>query len=126
MIISNSDENTSLSVALQSQIDNDKFLDPDSAWLHYLQDHRSLIRQHSSVVTINETKLLTCRYRIRKFLRDNDISDDLELVFRVINRIPDEQMFTEKNYDRVYIPSKQYIEELRKMFRTLKSKVDKL
>ena len=126
MIVSDSDNNVSFSTTIAQQIESDKYLDTDEAWLHYLQDHRSLIKQNSYKMAINETNLLTCRYRIRKFLRDNNIPDSLELVFRVVNRIANDQMFSEKNLDYVYIPSASYIEELRKMYRTLKSKVDKL
>lgn len=126
MITSNSDDNISYQVQLIVQSDYEQLNDPDYEWIHFLQDHRDLIRSNSRVVEVNETNMTLYRYRPRKFLANNESKEELELAFRVVNRIGDDMSFTEKNYQYVYIPTYTYIFELRRRYVTLKYQEDEL
>ena len=126
MLFSESDNNSSFSLDLHAQILADSLLDNNRAWIQYLQDHRQLIIKHSTTATINETVMGTCRYRIKKLLSDMGVNEDLVLTFKIINRIPNDLKFSEKYLESVYIPSHEYIVELRKMYVTLRNKVNKL
>lgn len=126
MLFSNTEDNVSFANDLHVQILSDTLLDNDRAWIQYLQDHRKLIIDNSTKVGINEKIMTLYRYRMRKFLSSFGYEEDLVLAFRIINRIPNDLYFSEKYLDFVYVPTHTYIVELRKMYITLRSKINKL
>lgn len=120
MLISNSDDNISYRFRLIAQHQQEQLMDPDEMWVHYLQDHRDLIKENSTKVAVNETNMNLYRYRPRKFIAAAGVQEELELAFLVVNRIGNAINFTEKNYEYVYIPDYNYIYDLRRMYMTLK------
>lgn len=126
MLFSDTENNASFTYDLYAQILSDSLLDNDRAWIQYLQDHRQLIVNNSSRVEINEKVMTLYRYRMKKFLSSLGYEEELVLAFKVVNRIPNDLYFSEKYLDFVFIPNYSYITELRKMYVTLRSKVNKL
>lgn len=120
MLISSSDNNLSYQYQLLAQSDAEALNDPDYEWIHYLQDHRELMRENSTVIAINETNMTLYRYRPRKFLDNVGAKEELEVAFRVVNRIGSDMEFSEYYYDSVYVPNYEYVYDLRRMYVTLK------
>lgn len=120
MLISNSNDNISYRYQLIAQHNQEQLMDPSEEWVHYLQDHRELIKEHSTKIAVNETNMNLYRYRPRKFLAAAGTQEELELAFVVVNRIGDNMSFTEQNYEYVYVPEYNYIFDLRRMYVTLK------
>jgi len=123
LLISNSDQNVSFSAKINSKMRSEILDDSTESWIQYLRDHRRLIRKHSDLLTLNGETIHKYKYRIRKYLSGiNNTYGELELAFRVANRLNSDKDFDER-ITEVYLPSYNYIVELRKMYITVLSQM---
>lgn len=125
MLVSKSTQNTSLLKDLVYQVAIEEFNKKEESWIQYLQDYRDFIRSHSKIMLVNGEILRKYVYRPRKFLSEHGSSDDMELAFMIANRL---RFVTDFNLEltKVYIPDRNYISQLRKMYLTLQNQIKRL
>ena len=105
MYISNSKTNTSFSNSIYKSINSEYLHMADPAWILFLQDHRDLIKSHSTTYTLTE--------EMHSFAR-------LDQAFRVVNKLHSEMEFT-LELGTVYVPDAAYIQVLRNEFMTIRA-----
>ena len=126
LMVSDSSSVTSYSTTIDSYIDQEPLNITDPDWFQFLLDHRQLIRENSIENILTEEVMYVHRYRIRKYLKSlKNYSPDLELAFRVVNRLGSNMDFN-LSLQSVYVPDKRYVTELRRKYNTNKSKLNKL
>lgn len=126
LITSTSEDNKSFTTYLDLVVNSDRCNNADEEWIHFLQDHYFYLWKNSHVAYLSESVMNRYAYRVRDYL--NDLQDghrDIELAFRVINRLASDQDFTAK-LEKVMIPDPQQVSDLYRAYRTLKAKIGKL
>lgn len=119
MQISSTERNTSFTNTIDGLISRDTQHVPEKAWVHFLQDHYVLLLQHSVYVVLDEKALLRYQYRISDYLRDTGLTLGADQAFRVVNRLHSDLDFN-MSITGVYLPSEDYVDELRKLYATNK------
>lgn len=125
LYLSDSSDNQSYSKKMQYDLKQDTLSCPEDAWVHYLQDHRELIRENSEVVVLTEQEMRRYAYRIRDFLAYKKLTPSLTTAFRVVNRLHNDMDFTLALHS-VYLPKSRYINELYRQYNTNKNQYAKL
>lgn len=126
ILTSDSDRNIHCTDTLSSTISSEALNDSSESWIQYLRDHRSIIRATSTYIDVSESTMIKYKYRIRKYLNSvNNSYVQLETAFRIVNRLYSDEDFTE-NLTGFYLPNLNRIMEMRKMYTTLKSKINKM
>lgn len=124
IIESNSTNNRSFSEVLDANITANKFSSYDQGWIHFLYDHYRYIKERSVSAEISEATMRIYQYRVRDYLRDYHRNEELELAFRIINRLPDDKDFNYK-ITLVYVPTMETIQSLYRSYCTYRSKIAK-
>ena len=121
MYISNSKTNTSFSNSIYKSINSEYLHMADPAWILFLQDHRNLIKSHSTTYILTEEIMNRYQYCIRSFLTEEMHSfAGLDQAFRVVNKLHSEMEFT-LELGTVYVPDAAYIQTLRNEFMTIRA-----
>jgi hypothetical protein len=125
MIISNSDSNGSFTENIDYDINNEPLDDVDPDWIQFVQDHREYITTRSTLVEITPNEMVYYKYRIRKYLTYKGYNPGLEMAFRTINHLRNNNDFDE-DITKVYLPNSEVLNELRRSYKTLQSQIKKL
>lgn len=117
MITSSTDRNTSFVDRIGKLISRASLHIADDAWVHFLQDHYTQLKENSTYVTLDEKTLLRFRYRISDYLTDKQYQLGIDQAFRVVNRLHSDLDFN-LSLTGVYLPDMRYVSELRKIYGT--------
>ena len=93
---------------------NNKINDQDTAWRHFLKDFKSNILATAKQVQLTPFQQRIYKYRLRDYLRENNLPVDLTWIIIWLN-----QMETELNFFKkasLIIPDYQTIVKIRNMF----------
>ena len=122
MLLSKSDNNESFAVDLAANVSEEIYNSGAVDWRQFLQDHREYIIDRSTLVNVTPNEMTYYKYRIRKYLAHKGYSGKFDQVFRLINRLPRDQMFNE-TVTSVYLPDSDVIAELRRSYQTLQAQI---
>lgn len=118
MKLSTSENNTSYTERGRTLLSRDTLYLLSSDWIHFLQDHRSLLQESSTRVDLTEKIMNRYQYRIRDYLKEvHNLSGGLEQAFLVINRLHCDTEFT-VDLGYVLVPDPARIRELRRIYST--------
>lgn len=125
MIISNSDNNSSFTENINYDLSGESLNDTNPDWIQFVQDHREYITARSTLVEITPNEMVYYKYRIRKYLIYRGYNPSLEMVFRTVNHLKNNNDFDE-DITKVYLPNTNVLNELRRSYKTLQSQIKKL
>ncbi len=126
MIISQSEKTVPL-----SKIIDDSMMpaeDTDTEWLQYIRDHTDLIKNNSTLFFLDAEVMKRYRYRLEDFLfekRNGIHYRQYASIVRIINRLGCNLDFNE-SVTEIYLPTPEYITELRSMYRLIWHRKNKL
>lgn len=124
IITSVSEYNVSFSKQINMLYDKQKMFRDEDPWVQFLQDHRELIVSKAQRVELTEETMQLYNYRIDEYVKARDI-EGYGQVFRIVNRLYNDTYFV-KNLEYVYIPNIPQINELKKVYLTNRSKIEKM
>ena len=122
MLLSKSDNNTSFTTTLYLNVQDETYNSGELGWKQFLQDHREYIIARSTLVEVTPNEMTYYKHRIRKYLAYKNYSSNFDQIFRLINRLPRDQMFNE-TVTSVYLPDSDTIAELRRSYQTLRAQI---
>lgn len=124
MAISESELTVSLANVWKESITN--LEDPSDEWLHYLRDHKEIIREHSIYIQIPAEEMVRYRYRLEDYAFEvhGIAMKQAAIVLRVINEYASNMDF-DTAVTAIYIPDIGYLNELYRMYRTVQSQYNK-
>ena len=126
MYVSNATTNKPFTNTIRAHLRERPFHLTESDWIQFLQDHRILLRQHSTIVSLTEALMNRYQYCINSFLQENQNTVvGMDQAFRVANKLHSEMEFT-LALGEVYVPSVTYVRELRNKYTTLKAQKNRL
>ena len=110
---------------LVSTMSNEELNRRDDDWIIFLQDHRANLRYNSKLVTLGEKDMFYYRYRLRKYLQEKHNEANIELAVMVANRFKTAMDFN-LSTQALYVPTLEYVRNLRCIYKTIKVQMDKL
>lgn len=125
MQISTSEFNASFSTVIDKLFKRETQNLTDDDWIHFLQDHRDLIKKTSKYLELDEQTMYRYRYRIRDFLTNKGYVLGAEQAFRVVNRL-DSDLDFDLTLTGVWMPDDSFISELRRKYATNLAKQKKM
>lgn len=88
----------------------------DAAWLQFLDDHKTILKRESDIVTLTADMTELTKFSLPQFLRSDPAYDEsIAFIVRSLNDIPNDWYFTyqeDGNPRTLYIPKISIIEEL--------------
>lgn len=103
-----------LTEILANKLDN--FSNLDQAWYQIILDHKTHIREESTILEISDEDKARFKYKLEHFLRENGINNSIHWIIRLINELDMYYDFTILN--SLYIPPIQVISNLYRQYRT--------
>lgn len=88
----------------------------DPAWVTFVNDHISYIRQNSRIVTIDDAARDRYRFKFEHFLRDNICSANVFWIATLINDLTQYENFVLR--EQILIPNVAYIKVLYRKYQT--------
>lgn len=120
MIISQSSGVKNYSSEIRRKMRYNVVGDTDPGWVLFLRDHRELLKasKTTTLEVLTEADMRIYEYRIREYVKYKTNVPELELAFRIINRIGSDLEFN-SSLQHVWIPSVASIKELYQLYLTV-------
>lgn len=106
------------------QNDYPEYADTDIEWVLFVKDHRELLLETATLVTLSIDDLYQYKYRPGAFLRKNKHPLSTKWIFMWINMIPSDEYFGDTS--EVYFVNLTELAELRRKFKTYRTTLNKL